>query len=76
VDTPRSRPGRTSAYEEFVALGAFSFRRRDNVERVVEVVKFNWDMVSLDGEVAGVALEFLVLGPDGRIRRDDQVIES
>jgi hypothetical protein len=31
----------TSAYEEFVALGTFSFRRRDNVERVADVVKVN-----------------------------------
>jgi len=66
----------TSAYEEFVAPGAFSFRRRDNVERVDDVVKFNWEMVSRDGEVAGVGLEFLVLGPDDRIRRDYQFIES
>jgi hypothetical protein len=66
----------TSAYEAFVAPGAFSFRRRNNVERVAEVVKFNWEMVSTEGEVAGVGLEFLVLGPDGRIRRDYQFIES
>jgi hypothetical protein len=66
----------TSAYEEFVAPGAFSFRHRDNVERVADVVKFNWEIVSADGEVAGVGLEFLVLGPDGRIQRDYQFIES
>src|SRR5262245_10251129 len=34
----------TSAYEQFVAPGAFSFRRCDNVERVVDAVKFNWEM--------------------------------
>jgi hypothetical protein len=33
-------------------------------------------MVSADGEVAGVGLEFVVLGPDGRIRLDYQFIES
>jgi hypothetical protein len=66
----------TSAHEEFIATGEFSFRRRDNVERVADVVKFNWEMVSKDGEVAGVGLEFLVLAPDGRIRRDYQFIES
>ncbi len=65
-----------SAYEEFIAPGTFSFRRRDNAERVADVVKFNWEMVSTEGEVAGVGLEFLVLGPDGRIRRDYQFIES
>jgi hypothetical protein len=66
----------TSAYDEFVAQGGFSFRRRDNVERVGDVVKFNWEMVSPDGEVAGVGLEFIVLTPDGRIRRDYQFIDG
>jgi hypothetical protein len=65
-----------SAYEQFVAQGAFHFRRRDNVERLEDVVKFNWEMVSPDGDVAAVGLEFLVLAPDGRIRRDYQFIES
>ena len=40
------------------------------------MVKFRWQMVSKDGEVAGVGLEFLVLAHDGRIRRDFQFIES
>jgi hypothetical protein len=66
----------TTVYEEFVARGAFSFRQRDNVERVADVVKFNWEMVTTDGEVAAVGLGFLVLAPDGRIRRDYQFIES
>ena len=65
-----------SAYEEFVAPGRFSFRRRDDVERLADVVKFRWEMVSEDGEVAGVELEFLVLAPDGRIRCDYKFIES
>ena len=56
--------------EEFIVSREFTFRRRDNVERVADAVKFNWEMVSADGEVAGVGLEFLVLAPDGRIRRD------
>jgi hypothetical protein len=66
----------TSAYEQFIAPGEFSFRRRDDVQRLADVVKFRWEMVSKDGEVAGVGLEFLVLAPDGRIRRDYQFIES
>jgi hypothetical protein len=66
----------TSAYEEFVARRVFSFRRRDNVERLADVVEFNWEMISTDGEVAAVGLEFLVLAHDGRIRRDYQFIES
>jgi hypothetical protein len=66
----------TSAYEEWVDRGAFRFRRRDNVDRVADVVKFNWEMASTEGEVAAVGLAVLVLGPDGRIRLDYQFIES
>lgn len=66
----------TSAYEEFVAPGEFRFRRRDDVERLDDVVKFRLEMVSNSGEVAGVGLEFLVIAPDGRIRTDYQFIES
>jgi hypothetical protein len=66
----------TSAYEEFVAPGGFRFRRRDDVERLDDVVKFRWEMVSRSGEVAGVGLEFLVIAPDGRIQTDYQFIES
>jgi hypothetical protein len=66
----------TSAYEEFIAPREFSFRRRDDVARLADVVKFRWQMVSKDGEVACVGLEFLVLAHDGRIRRDFQFIES
>jgi hypothetical protein len=66
----------TSAYDEWVDRGGFHFRRRDNVDRIADVVKFNWEMVSVDGEVAGVGLAFLVLAPNGRIRLDYQFIES
>jgi hypothetical protein len=65
------------AYEQWIAPGEFTFRRRDNVARLADVVKFNWEMVSTrDGEIAGVGLDFLVLAPDGRIRIDYQFIES
>ena len=65
------------AYDEFVAPGEFVFRRRDDVMRVADVVKFRWEMVRReDGEAAAVGLEFLVLGGDGRIRLDYQFIES
>jgi hypothetical protein len=45
-------------------------------DRLADVVTFNWEIVSKDGDVAGGGLEFLVLAPDGRIRRDYQFIES
>jgi hypothetical protein len=66
----------TSAHTEFIASGDYRFRRRDDVERLADVVKFSWEMVTRDGEVAGAGLEFLVLAPDGRIRTDYQFIES
>ena len=66
----------SSVYEWFVAPGEFSFRRRENVERLADVVTFNWEMVSSAGDVDAVGLVFLVLAADGRIKRDYQFIES
>ncbi|WP_406421677.1 hypothetical protein [Streptomyces sp. NBC_00842] len=67
----------TCAYEEFVAPGTFVFRSRSNTDRLHDVVKFNWEMAPRDGgEVAGVGLEILMLGPDGRIVSDYQFIEG
>jgi hypothetical protein len=66
----------TSAYEAFISAGDCRFQRRDDVERLADVVKFTWEMVTKDGNVAGVGLEFLILAPDGRIERDYQFIES
>lgn len=66
----------TRAYEEFVAGGEFSFRSRNDGQRLNDVVKFRWEMVSKKGEVAGVGLEILMLAADGRVRADYQFIES
>lgn len=60
----------TSAHDEFIARQGNAFRRRENVERVADAVKFHWEMVSPDGDVVGVGLEFLVLAADARIRCD------
>ena len=65
-----------TAYEQWVGSGELSFRRRDDVERLHDVVKFHWEAVSPDGEVTAVGLDFLVLGAEGRIRRDYVFIES
>ncbi|WP_327707633.1 hypothetical protein OG912_00495 [Streptomyces sp. NBC_00464] len=65
------------AHEEFVAPGTFVFRSRNNSDRLHDVVKFNWEMAPRGGgEAAGVGLEILVLGPDGRIVSDYQFIEG
>ena len=64
-----------TSYEHWVDSGGLSFTRRDDVERLDDVVKFHWEAHSPDGEVTAVGLEFLVLGADGRIRRDYVFIE-
>ena len=67
----------TRAYQEFVAPGEFTFKPRDNADRLHNVVKFNWEMVpSSGGEAAGVGLEILMLDEDGRIKTDYQFIEG
>jgi hypothetical protein len=67
----------TRAYQEFVAPGLFTFKARDNADRLHNVVKFTWDMVPADGgEAAGTGLEILVLDEDGRIETDYQFIET
>jgi hypothetical protein len=63
------------AYEEFVATGRMTFRRRGDVARVHDVVRLSWEAVS-DGEVLGWGTDFLVLDATGRIRADYQFIEA
>ena len=65
-----------TSYDQWVGSAGLSFKRRDDVYRLDDVVKFHWDALSPDGEVAAVGLVFLVLGADGRIRRDYVFIEG
>jgi len=65
-----------TVYGEFVAPGEFHFRRRDDVEHLADVVKLRWEMVSREGNVMAVGLDFLVLAPDGRILRDYVFVEA
>ena len=66
----------TRAYEDFVAAGGFEFRGRGNVERLDDVIKFNWEMVPAGGgDVQAVGLDVLMLDGDGRIETDYQFIE-
>ena len=60
----------TSAYEHWVGSEGLSFRGRDDVERLGDVVKFHWEAVAKDGELFAVGLHFLVVAADGRIERD------
>jgi hypothetical protein len=67
----------TRTHHEFVAAGDYTFRSRDNADRLGDVVKFNWEMIPADGgEAAGTGLEVLVLDKDGRIETDYQFIEG
>jgi len=67
----------TRTYHEFIASGDYTFRSRDNADRLGDVVKFNWEMIPAGGgEVAGAGLEILVLDTDGRITADYQFIEG
>ena len=59
-----------SVYEHWVASEGVSFRGRDDVERLADVVKFHWDAVAEDGQTFATGLNFLILAPDGRIERD------
>jgi hypothetical protein len=65
-----------TSYEQWVGSDGLSFRRRDDVDRLHDVVKFHWEAISQDGQVTAVGLVFLILATDGRIRRDYVFIES
>jgi hypothetical protein len=65
-----------TSYEHWVGSEGLSFRGRDDADRLGDVVKFHWEALSPDGEVAAVGLVFLVLAADGRIERDYTFIES
>jgi hypothetical protein len=66
----------TRAHDDFVAAGGLAFRSRGNVERLDDVVKFNWEMAPAQGgEVQAVGLEVFLLDRDGRIRTNYQFIE-
>ena len=67
----------TRAHEEFVAAGHYVFRARPNAARLLDVVKFNWEMVEVaDGSVAATGLDVFVVDDDGRIRIDHQWVEA
>ena len=65
-----------SAYEHWVGSEGLSFRGRDDVERLGDVVKFGWEAVDEDGQTAAGGLNVLVLGPDGRIERDYTFVDA
>jgi hypothetical protein len=60
----------TSVYEHWVGSEGLSFRGRDDVDRLADVVKLHWEAVAPNGDVFAVGLSILVLAADGRIDRD------
>ena len=58
-----------SSYDHWVGSEGFSFRARDDVDRVGDVMKFHWEAIK-DGEVVAVGLNVFVIAADGRIERD------
>jgi uncharacterized tellurite resistance protein B-like protein len=66
----------TSAYEHWVATQGWSFRRRDDADRVHDVIKFHWEAVDSDGEVTGAGLNLLMLDAQGRITRDYTFVDG
>jgi hypothetical protein len=59
-----------SVYAHWVGSEGLSFRRRDDADRLGDVIKLHWEAVAKDGKLFGVGLSFLVLAADGRIERD------
>src|SRR5215212_344754 len=59
-----------SAYEHWIGSEGLRFRRRDDAQRLGDVVKFHWEAVAKDGEVFAAGFVLLVLAVDGRIERD------
>ena len=57
-------------YEHWVGSEGLSFRGRDDVARLGDVVKFHWEAVAKNGELFAVGLVVLVLAANGRIERD------
>ena len=64
-----------TSYEHWVGSEGLSFGRRDDAERLGDVVKFHWEAVAKDGEAFAGGLNVLVLAADGRIERDYTFVE-
>ena len=65
----------TSAYDEYVGPGKYTFRSHLPAVGHHGVVKVTWEMVTVpENEIASVGIEFLVLDGQGRIASDHQFI--
>ncbi len=65
----------TSAYEDYVGSGKYTFRSHLPPVGHHGVVKVTWEMVTVpEEEIASIGIEFLVLDDHGRIVSDHQFI--
>ncbi len=65
-----------TAYRKWVEEKGNVFRLRDGVDGHHDTIKLRWQMLpAAGGEVISIGFDFLVLGPDGRIRTGYQFIE-
>jgi hypothetical protein len=61
------------AYEQFVATGAYTLTSAGDVAGHDDIVTFTVQLTAPDGESAGAARIFLLLGRSGLIREDYQL---
>ncbi len=65
----------TSAYEDYVGSGKYTFRSHLPPVGHHGVVKVTWEMVTVpEEEIASIGVEILVLDDQGRIASDHQFI--
>jgi hypothetical protein len=65
----------TSAFEDYVGSGKFTFRSHLPPVGHHDTVKVTWEMVTVpEEEIASIGIEFLVLDDQGRIASDHQFI--
>ena len=65
------------AHADFVAPGAYAFRRRGEPVHLQDVVVLTWEMVPVaGGAAAAIGRDVLLLDDDGRIRVDYQYVEA
>ena len=63
------------SHEKNVRDGGFRFRRAGDVQALQDSLMFHWEMVLAGTDaVAALGVEFMLLGPDGRIRTDYQFV--
>ena len=66
----------TASYDHWVGSEGLSFRGREDVERLGDVVKFHWEAVAEDGSTAAAGLNVLVLAADGRVQRNYTFVDG